>query len=154
MNIDEAAERFLHYIAVLDPECNQDVHVKINHVYKMLSDFPVQASCPNGHNVIKKLSKFISWDYSGSFSFSFIPQLILFLDYRLIILIVIHRDYYILFQFLSTCNRPCVICKFALVLLACFIELVLTGSYPETFQDVLSFISVITKLELFLITVT
>ena len=66
MNTDEVAERFLHYIAVLDPEYNKDVSIKINHVYKMLCDFPIQASCTNGHNVIKKLSKFISRDDAGS----------------------------------------------------------------------------------------
>ena len=61
LSTDETAERFLHHIAVLDPEYNQDVYLKINHVYKMLSNFPIQASCPNGHNVIKKLPKFISY---------------------------------------------------------------------------------------------
>ena len=59
MSNDDVAERLLFILAEFDPATSESLNRKINHFYLMLQNNPINAGCPNGHNVIKKMSKYI-----------------------------------------------------------------------------------------------
>ena len=59
MNINDAAVKFLFFLAELDPNFSKELGYKLNHVYKMLIKYPILAACPNGHGVVRKTSRFI-----------------------------------------------------------------------------------------------
>ena len=59
MNCDDVAEKLLNFIAECDPASCETISCKLRHFYLMMESNPIRAGCPDGHSVIKKLSKYI-----------------------------------------------------------------------------------------------
>ena len=58
---DVAFEKLLNFIAECDPASCETISCKLRHFYLMMESNPIRAGCPDGHSVIKKLSKYIKW---------------------------------------------------------------------------------------------